>query len=114
MTETDRIRPEVVDAIVVALTTTDPAGLPADATRAEKDAAQDLFFTRTAAERGLRDRQSRAWELLLTRNYDEPPTWARLFDDLPVGAETELGELYDALPEGAQVEYARRHGAPAS
>ncbi|MFC7574169.1 hypothetical protein ACFQX8_18475 [Klenkia terrae] len=108
------IRPEVVDAIVAALTTTDPAGLPDDATRAEKDAAQDLFFTRTAAGRDQRDRQSRAWELLLTRSYDEPPTWDRLFDDLPTGTATELGELFDALPEGAQAEYARRYGAPAS
>ncbi len=86
MTETDRVRPEVVDAIVAALIATDPAGLPEDATRAEKDAARDLFFTRTAAERGQRDRQSRAWELLLTRSYDDPPTWAQLFDDLPPAA----------------------------
>jgi hypothetical protein len=112
MTETDRVRPEVVDAIVAALTATDPAGLPEDATRAEKDAARDLFFTRTAAERAQRDRQSRAWELLLTRSYADPPTWAQLFDDLPPGSVTELGELHDALPAGAQAEYDRRFGAP--
>ena len=112
MTAPHPIRPHVVAAIVAALTATDPAGLPADATRAEKDSAQDLFFTRTAAERDQRDRQSRAWELLLTRSYAEPPTWDRLFDDLTAGAATELGELFDALPEGAQAEYARRYGAP--
>ncbi len=114
MTATDPIRAEVVDAIVAALTATDPDGLPEDATREEKDAAQDLYFTRTAAGRDQRERQSRAWELLLTRSYDEPPTWDRLFEDLPAGVETELGDLYDALPEGAQAEYARRYGAPAA
>ncbi len=111
--ETEQLRPEVVDAIVAALTDTDPSALPEDATRAEKDAARDRYFTRMVAGRDQRDRQSRAWELLLTKSYDEPPTWARLFDDLPAGTETELGELYDALPEGAQVEYAKRYGAPA-
>ena len=54
-----------------------------------------------------------AWELLLTRSYEDPPTWAQLFDDLPAGTETELAELYDALPEGAQTEYAQRYGTPA-
>lgn len=112
-TETDPIRPEVVDAIVRALQDTDPSGLPDDATRAEKDAAKDRWFTRTAAERGQRERQTRAWELLLTRSYDEPPTWRQLFDDLPAGTATELGELYDALPEGAQAEYSARFGTPA-
>lgn len=113
MTETAGVRPEVVDAIVAALTETDPSRLPADATRAEKDAAQDLFFTRRAGERTLRDRQSRAWELLLTRNYADPPTWQQLFDDLPAGARDELDDLYDVLPAGAREEYDRRHGAPA-
>lgn len=111
--ETDRIRPEVVDAIVAALTETDPTGLPEDATRAEKDAAKDRYFTAMVAGREQRDRQSRAWELLLTRSYDEPPTWAQLFDDLPAGTRDELGDLFDALPEGAQAEYTRRYGSPA-
>ncbi len=111
--ETDRIRPEVVDAIVAALTETDPSGLPEDATRAEKDAAKDRYFTRMVAGRDQRDRQSRAWELLLTRSYDDPPTWPQLFDDLPEGSQAQLGELFDALPAGAQAEYTARYGTPA-
>lgn len=111
--ETDRIRPEVVDAIVAALTDTDPSRLPEDATRAEKDAAQDRYFTATVAGREQRDRQTRAWELLLRKSYDDPPTWTQLFDDLPEGSQDELGDLFDALPEGAQAEYTRRYGSPA-
>ena len=64
------------------------------------------------AERGKRDRQSQAWELLLTRSYDEPPTWGQIFDDLDPSVHTELGELYDALPAGAKEEYVRRYGEP--
>ena len=111
--DAEQIRPEVVDAIVAALTETDPSDLPEDATRAEKDAAKDRYFTRMVAGRDQRDRQVRAWELLLTRSYEDPPTWGQLFDDLPAGTETELAELYDALPEGAQTEYAQRYGTPA-
>ncbi|RFU22443.1 hypothetical protein [Geodermatophilus marinus] len=112
MSDTDRPRPEVVAAIVAVLRGDDPAGLPPTATKAEKDAATDAYLSEMAAERGKRDRQTRAWELLLTRSYDEPPTWQRLFDDLAPEAVRELGELYDALPSGAQEEYARRYGVP--
>jgi hypothetical protein len=52
--------------------------------------------------------------LLLTRSYDEPPTWQRLFDDLTPEALDELGALYDALPAGAQEEYTRRFGVPSA
>jgi hypothetical protein len=107
-------RPEVVDAIVAVLKGADPAGLPPGATSEEKSAAKDRYLTEFAAERSKRDRQTQAWELLLTRSYDEPPTWSTLFDDLSSDAVQELGELYDALPAGAQEEYARRFGVPSS
>ena len=107
-------RPEVVDAIVAVLKGADPAGLPAGATAEEKQAAKDRYLTEFAAERSKRDRQTQAWELLLTRSYDEPPTWQTLFDDLSPDAVEELGSLYDALPAGAQEEYARRFGVPST
>ncbi|RBY78286.1 hypothetical protein DQ238_12440 [Geodermatophilus sp. TF02-6] len=112
MSETGQLRPEVVEAIVAVLKGADPAALPPTATREEKDAAKDRYLSEFAAERSKRDRQTRAWELLLTRGYDEPPTWRRLFDDLSPDVVRELGELYDALPAGAQEEYARRYGVP--
>jgi hypothetical protein len=112
MSETEQLRPEVVEAIVAVLKGADPSGLPPGATRAEKDAAKDRYLSEFVAERSKRDRQTRAWELLLTRSYDEPPTWQRLFDDLSPDVVEELGELYDALPAGAQEEYARRYGVP--
>ena len=112
MSSTEQVRPEVVAAIVAALQETDPSNLPADATRAEKDAAKDRYLSGLVAGRAQRERQTRAWELLLTKSYDVPPSWRQLFDELPQSSVSELGELYDALPEGAQAEYARRYGAP--
>ncbi|MEU2348996.1 hypothetical protein [Modestobacter sp. NPDC049651] len=110
--DSTQVRPEVVAAIVTALQETDPSNLPDDATRAEKDAAKDQYLTGLVAGRAQRERQTRAWELLLTRGHDEPPSWSSLFDELPESSVTELGELFDALPEGAQAEYARRFGTP--
>ena len=114
MSESSRVRPEVVDTIVGVLRGDDLAELPADATKEEKEAAKDKYLSEFIAERNKRDRQARAWELLLTRSYDEPPTWRRIFDDLSPETIDELGTLYDALPAGAQQEYARRFGVPSA
>ena len=112
MSDTERLRPDVVEAIVAVLKGAEPSELPPSATKEEKDAAKDRYLSEFVAERSKRDRQTRAWELLLTRSYDEPPTWERLFDDLSSDVVEELGELYDVLPAGAQEEYARRYGVP--
>ncbi|RBY84578.1 hypothetical protein [Blastococcus sp. TF02A-30] len=112
MSESTELRPDVVAAIVGVLKGGDPAALPAGATNAEKTAAKDAYLSEVLAERDKRDRQAHAWELLLTRSYDEAPTWQQIFDDLDPQVHTELGELYDALPAGAQEEYARRYGTP--
>ena len=112
MSEPNEVRPEVVEAIVGVLKGGDPAELPPGATAAEKAAAKDSYLSEFLAERGKRDRQSQAWELLLTRSYDDPPSWSQLFDELPESAVPELAELYDAMPEGAQTEYSRRFGTP--
>ena len=112
MSETDRLRPDVVEAIVAVLKGADPSDLPATATKEEKDAAKDQYLSEFVAERSKRDRQTRAWELLLTRSYDEPPSWKQIFDDLDPSVHDELAGLYDALPAGAQEEYVRRFGVP--
>jgi hypothetical protein len=112
MGEPGEVRPNVVDAIVGVLKGGDPADLPPGATAAEKAAAKDRYLSEFLAERSKRDRQSQAWELLLTRSYDEPPTWQRIFDDLSPEVCAQLGTLYDALPAGAQEEYLRRFGVP--
>ena len=112
MTEPSEVRPEVVEAIVGVLKGGDPADLPPGATAAEKAAAKDTYLSDFVAERGKRDRQSQAWELLLTRSYDEAPSWRQIFDDLDPDVHSELGSLYDALPAGAQEEYVRRFGVP--
>jgi hypothetical protein len=108
------VRPDVVEAITAVLRGADPESLPAGATKEEKAAAKDRYLSEFLAERGKRDRQAQAWELLLTRSYDEPPTWRKIFDDLTPEVHTELGTLYDALPAGAQEEYARRFGEPSA
>jgi hypothetical protein len=110
--EMSEIRPDVVETILGVLKGGDAASLPAGATAEEKTAAKDAYLSEVIAERSKRDRQAHAWELLLTRSYDEPPTWQRIFDDLDPQVHTELGEFYDALPAGAQEEYARRYGVP--
>ena len=112
MGEDTQVRPDVVEAIVGVLKGGDAAALPEGATPAEKAAAKDSYLSDFLAERGKRDRQSQAWELLLTRSYDEPPTWAQIFDDLDPAVHAELGDLFDALPEGAREEYVRRYGEP--
>ena len=114
MSESSDVRPEVVAAIVGVLKGGDPVALPPGATAEEKTAAKDAYLSEFVAERSKRDRQAHAWELLLTRSYEEPPTWQRLFDDLDPEVHTELGELYDVLPAGAQEEYARRYGVPST
>ena len=114
MSESDEVRPEVVEAIVGVLKGGDPEDLPSGATAAEKAAAKDSYLSEFLAERGKRDRQSHAWELLLTRSYDEAPSWKQIFDDLDPGVQPELESLYDALPAGAQEEYARRFGVPST
>ena len=112
MSEPSEVRPEVVAAIVGVLKGGDPEGLPPGANAAEKAAAKDAYLSEFLAERGKRDRQSQAWELLLTRSYDEAPSWTQIFDDLDPAVHEELGTLYDALPAGAQEEYVRRFGVP--
>ena len=114
MSESGKVRPEVVEAIVAVLRGADPAELPPGATAAEKAAAKDSYLSEFLAERGKRDRQSQAWELLLTRSYDEAPSWKQIFDDLDPEVHSELETLYDALPAGAQEEYARRFGVPSA
>jgi hypothetical protein len=114
MSEPSEVRPEVVEAIVGVLKGGDPAELPPGATPAEKAAAKDAYLSDFLAERGKRDRQSQAWELLLTRSYDEAPSWKQIFDDLDPSVHEELGTLYDALPAGAQEEYVRRFGVPST
>src|SRR5687767_15878971 len=93
MSELSEVRPEVVKAIVGVLKGGDPAELPPGATPAEKAAAKDTYLSDFVAERGKRDRQSHAWELLLTRSYDEAPSWKQIFDDLDpeVHSELEIG-----------------------
>ncbi len=113
MNEDTQVRPDVVEAIVGVLKGGDAGSLPEGATAAEKAAAKDSYLSDFVADRSKRDRQSQAWELLVTRSYDEPPTWAQIFDDLDPSVHTELGELFDALPAGAREEYVRRYGEPA-
>jgi hypothetical protein len=112
MGEDTQVRPDVVEAIVGVLKGGDAAALPEGATDAEKAAAKDSYLSDFVADRAKRDRQSQAWELLVTRSYDEPPTWAQIFDDLDPSVHAELGDLFDALPEGAREEYVRRYGEP--
>ena len=99
--EPKQVRPEVVDGHRRRCSrAADPAGLPPGTRRRRRRPPPRTSTSRSSlAERGKRDRQAQAWELLLTRSYDEPPSWQQIFDDLaPDGRTSELGTLYDALP----------------
>src|SRR5688500_6319549 len=86
MSEPSEVRPEVVEAILGVLRGGDAAALPPGDKPAEKAAAKDAYLSEFAAERGKRDRQSQAWELLLNRSYDESSSWKQIFDDLEPSA----------------------------
>jgi hypothetical protein len=111
------IRPDVVEALLSALIDMDPARLAplagAAVTTAERKQAEDLFLASMLASAGHRERQTEAWDILITRKWPSPPTWDQLFDDLTPEREARLAELYDALPDGARTEYDKRYGRPA-
>jgi hypothetical protein len=110
------IRPDVVQALYSALTDMDPARLASLAetgiTPAERKQAEELHLAGMLASQDYRDRESKVWELLITRQWSSPPTWEQLFDELTPERAARLGELYDALPDGARVEYDNRYGRP--
>lgn len=109
-------RREVVEAIFNALVDMDPSRLASIATLgvtpAEKAEADGLFLATLQARVEHDSRVGVMWDRLLTRRYDEPPTWEQLFDDLPDGGQQGLLELYDVLPDGARQEYDARYGRP--
>lgn len=112
MNESDAVR---LDANITVIKADDPDALPVGATSDEQVAVKDRFLAESVAEWSLRDRQTRAWELLLTNRYHEPPTWQQPFDGLP--SEPVVEEFvgrYDALSAGAHEEYARRYRAPSA
>jgi len=112
----DEIRPEVVEAIVRAMTQRNPAVLLEIAhlgvTPAERRAADDLMLATITATSDHQARIVKAMELLLHRRWDSPPTWEQLFDDVTPEIQAQLEDLYDAMPDGARVEYDRRYGRP--
>jgi hypothetical protein len=109
-------RPEVVQAIFKALSEMDPFALAPltgrGVTDDEHQEAQRLFAASLMASSGFHDRQAEVWEVLLHRQWDSPPSWQQLFDDLEDGGREKLAALYDAMPAGARVEYDRRFGRP--
>lgn len=108
---------ERIDATFRALYTLDPAaaarlaevagaGMPAE----DVAAGEELFAAAMMATEDFRDRQAAVWDVLIAREWDTPPSWAELFDDLSPERGARLGELYDVLPDGARAEYDRRFG----
>ena len=85
MSDPQQVRPEVVDTIFAVLKGADPAELPADATREEKDAAKDRYLSEVVAERSKRDRQAQAWELLRIAHGVLPPVRRPAWEPFPVG-----------------------------
>ena len=109
-------RPEVIQAVLSALTDMDPAKLAplqeTGITAVERKQAEELFATTMLATSDHRRRRVEAWEVLIGREWPAPPTWQEMFDELTPERAGRLRELYDALPDGARAEYDRRYGRP--
>ncbi len=75
MSESDAVRP---GAVVADLRGGNSPALSAGATAEQTTAATDRYLSELVAERRLRDRQTKAWELLMISSSDEPPTWQQL------------------------------------
>lgn len=111
------VRPEAVQAIFDALNTMDPAKALAlrefdYLTEAERDQARQLFLATGLASQDHRARVAEVWSLLISRQWEQPPSWQQLFDELTPEQVARLGDLYDAMPDPARAEYDRRYGRP--
>lgn len=117
MTEPE-IRPEVVDAVLKALTNMDPSALdPVKAgglTAAEKAAADNLFLQQLVAGQDNGRRRLEAWQVFIDAgmNAQLKQTWGDLFDLLSDDQVTQLRDLYDVLEDGARIEFDARYGRP--
>lgn len=82
------------------------------ATPVERRRAEERFAAALLAGEIDQDPRAQVWHVLFTRQWESPPTFEQLFDDLTPERAARLGELYEALPEGARAEYDRRYEPP--
>ncbi len=111
------VRPEVVQALVDAVIDPTPATLERmaaiDRVRpAERAAADSLTLSTLKATADHRDRTMEVWDVLLKRQWESPPSWGQLFDELTEADIERLRNLYDAMPDGARYEFEARYGRP--
>jgi len=110
------VRPDVVQAVFDALWSMDPAKLAPLAakgiTPAERRQADDLMLAAMLATDEHQERTAEVWEVLITRQWSSPPSWAELFNDLTPERAARLRDLYDVFPDGARAEYDTRYGRP--
>jgi hypothetical protein len=108
----------MVQAMYDALMSMDAARLEAlghsgsPATPVERRRAEERFAAALLAGEIDQDPRAQVWHVLFTRQWESPPTFEQLFDDLTPERAARLGELYEALPEGARAEYDRRYEPP--
>lgn len=100
------VRHQVVDAIVEAFTTDDPAALPHGATPEERTAA-DAAIELLLARQPDRDPRRRITKLLF-RVYRSGDDWNDLFDRLTPFEVAELRELFPFMPSRAARFFAER------
>ncbi|TFV49525.1 hypothetical protein [Blastococcus sp. TF02A-35] len=114
---TDEIRADVVQVLIDLVIAPSPDVLRRmqlldRVTDAEQRAANDLILAALLASQDHRDRGMQVWDILLRRQWDSPPSWIQLFDELEERHVDQLRELYDVLPDGARHEFDRRYGRP--
>jgi hypothetical protein len=104
------VRDQVVDAIIEAFTTDDPAGLPAGATAEERAAADAAIGALLEQSPEPRTR----WRItkILFRAYRSGDDWDDLFDRLSPFEIAELRELFPYMPARAARYFGERYVVP--
>lgn len=112
----DSVRPEVVDRIVAALVSFDPASLedlgpvtPEEQAAAEERAAEQLESRRSRSNDYLR-----VWQIVQESGVDlgKRPRWRQVFDALSPEQVERIRPLYHSLDDVGRAEFDKRFGRP--
>lgn len=101
----ESIRPEVVEAIVAALTKFEVGELmplmATGITPAEQKRADELVLSMMLADSDRRTRSVDVWSVIIKRQWPSTPSWDQIWGELDdADLERLRGEFYDVLPDG--------------
>ncbi len=96
----DQIRPEVVEAIMTALSKSDPAALEGitSITRAERDAANSVFASMLEVSQPSRHEFIEIMGILADGGYRQPMTWEQAWEVQDVEHRDAVSEIFNGNP----------------